>query len=142
MQIQPYLFFDGRCEEAAEFYRQTVGAEVVFMMRFKDSPQPPPADSPAPDPNKIMHMSLRIGETTLMASDGNCTGKPEFNGFSLAVSVKTVTDAERIFNSLAAGGRVQMPLTQTFFAQRFGMLADKFGLGWMIMTEAAQPAAQ
>lgn len=141
MQVEPYLFFDGHCEEAAEFYRQTVGAEIVFMMRFKDSPQPPPADSPAPDPDKVMHMSLRIGETTIMASDGNCTGKPNFNGFSLAISVKTVAEAERIFNSLAAGGQVQMPLTQTFFAQRFGMLADKFGLGWMILAEAAQPAA-
>jgi PhnB protein len=142
MQMQPYLFFEGRCEEAAKFYRNNLGAEVVSMMRFKDSPEPPAANSPTADPNKIMHMALRIGDTTLMASDGNCTGKPDFKGFSLAISAKTVAETERIFNSLAAGGQVRMPLTQTFFSPRFGMLADRFGLGWMILTEAAQPAAK
>jgi PhnB protein len=137
MQVQPYLFFDGRCEEAAEFYKRTVGAEIIAMIRFKESPEPPVGMAPGSE-NKVMHLALKIGDSLLMASDGNNSGATNFHGFSLALSVKTTGEADRLFSALADGGQVRMPLTQTFFSPRFGMLADRFGLGWMIMTEAAQ----
>jgi PhnB protein len=133
MQVQPYLFFDGRCEEAAEFYRRVLGAEVTSLMRFKDSPAPPqPGMVPPGSENKVMHMSFRIGETTILASDGDCHGKPSFQGFSLSLAPSTDAEAERLFAALADGGQVQMPLTKTFFSSRFGMLADRFGVAWMI----------
>jgi PhnB protein len=136
-QVQPYLFFDGRCEEALEFYRRTVGAEVTMLMRFKDSPEPPqPGGCGSGSGEKIMHASFNIGETMLMASDGNCQGKPTFEGFSLSLSVATEAEADRLFAALADGGQVQMPLTKTFFSPRFGMLADRFGVGWMILVAA------
>jgi PhnB protein len=134
MLVQPYLFFDGRCEEAVEFYRSKLGAEVMMMMHFSDSPEPhPPGSVAAGAENKIMHASFRIGETTVMASDGNCTGKPVFQGFSLSLSVADEAQAERYFGLLSEGGKVQMPLTKTFFSQRFGMLADRFGVSWMVI---------
>ena len=134
MQIQPYLFFNGRCEEAAEFYRSALGAEVLMLMRFKDSPEPhPPGMVPPGAEDKIMHMSLRIGAATLMASDGSCVGKPNFEGFSLSIAADDAAQAERLFAALAEGGQVQMPLAKTFFASRFGMVADRFGVGWMIL---------
>lgn len=136
MQLQPYLFFDGRCEEAAEFYKRTLGAEVIAMIRCKDSPEPNPMMAPGSE-NKVMHMSLKIGDTRIMASDGANTGATNFHGFSLALSVKT-QEGERIFNALADGGQVRAPLSKTFFSPKFGMLADKFGLGWMVMAEGAQ----
>ena len=137
MQLQPYLFFDGRCEEAAEFYKRTLGAEVIAMIRFKDSPEPPMMNAPGSE-NKIMHMALKIGDNEIMASDGANTGTTNFHGFSLALSVKTPADVDRIFNALAEGGQVRLPPNKTFFSPRFGMVADRFGLGWMIMAEAAQ----
>jgi PhnB protein len=130
MQVQPYLFFDGRCEEAAEFYRRALGAEVTMLMRFKESPEP--AMAPPNAGEKVMHMSLRIGDTTVLASDGQCGGRPSFQGFSLSLTVPNETEAERMFTSLADGGQVQMPLTKTFFSPRFGMVADRFGVSWMI----------
>ena len=133
MQIQPYLFFDGRCDEAAEFYRSALGAEVTMRMRFKDSPEPPqPGTCPPGSGDKVMHMSLRIGDTTVLASDGRCLGQPSFQGFSLSLTVPNVADAERRFAALADGGKVQMPLTKTFFSPRFGMVADQFGVSWMV----------
>ncbi len=136
--VEPYLFFDGRCEEAIEFYRRALGAEVVMLMRFKDSPEPPqPGCVPLGSENKVMHASLRIGGTTLMASDGRCEGKPSFQGFSLSLSVPTEAEAERRFNALADGGQVQMPLAKTFFSPRFGMVADRFGVMWMILVAHA-----
>ena len=133
MQLQPYLFFDGRCEEAIEFYRQTLGAEVNMMMRFKDSPEPhQPGMLPPGAENKIMHASIRIGESTVMVSDGRCTGKPNFQGFSLTLIAKDEAEAERLFAALGQGGQVQMPLTKTFFSPRFGMVADRFGVSWMV----------
>ena len=139
MQIQPYLFFDGRCEEAIEFYRGTLGAEVTMLMRFKDNPEPPtPPESgdsckPAPGTeDKVMHASFRIGDTTVLASDGRCLGQPSFQGFSLSLTVPTEAEADRLFAALADGGQVQMPLTKTFFSPRFGMTADRFGVSWMI----------
>jgi PhnB protein len=136
MLVQPYLFFDGRCEEAIEFYRKAVGAEPVMMMRYKESPEPPPPGAVAPgSENKIMHASLRIGDTVVMASDGCAQGNPKFEGFSLSVTARTEAEAERVFAALSEGGQVRMPLTKTFFAPRFGMLADRFGVGWMVIVE-------
>jgi PhnB protein len=132
MQVQPYLFFDGRCEEAIAFYRGALGAEVTMLMRFKDSPEPQQCPVPPGAEDKVMHASLRIGETTVMASDGRCEGRPSFQGFSLSLSVPDEAEAERLFGALADGGQVQMPLTRTFFASRFGMVADRFGVSWMI----------
>lgn len=132
MQIEPYLFFDGRCEEAAEFYRSALGAHVMMSMRFKDSPQPhDPSVGPGME-NKIMHMSLKIGSTTILASDGRCAGKPDFQGFALSLTVPTEADAERVFKALGEGRKIQMPMTTTFFSPRFGMLADRFGVSWMV----------
>jgi PhnB protein len=129
--VQPYLFFDGRCDEALEFYRKAIGAEVTALMRFKESPEPNAC--PGASPDKVMHASFRIGETTIMASDGRCTGRPNFQGFSLSITVPTEADADRYFGALADGGQVQMPLAKTFFTSRFGMLTDRFGVGWMIL---------
>jgi PhnB protein len=134
MEIQPYLFFEGRCEEAAEFYRQALGAEVLMMLRHKDSPeQPPPGSVPPGSENKIMHMSLRIGETTLNASDGRCQGEPGFQGFGLSITVADEAEADRVFGALAEGGKVGMPLAKTFFSPRFGMVTDRFGVMWMVL---------
>ena len=130
--IQPYLFFDGRCEEAIEFYRKALGAEVEMLMRFKDSPEPPQPGCTSADPNKVMHATFRIGDTPLMASDGRCEGKPSFQGFSLTLTLPTEAEADRYFAALAEGGQVQMPLTKTFYSPRFGMVADRFGVSWMI----------
>jgi PhnB protein len=133
MQVQPYLFFDGRCEEAVEFYRSALGAEVTMLMRFKDSPEPlEPGMVPPGAGDKVMHVSFRIGETTVLASDGRCEGRPSFQGFSLSLTVPNEAEAERLFASLAEGGQVQMPLTKTFFSSRFGMIADRYGVSWMI----------
>jgi PhnB protein len=130
MQVQPYLFFDGRCEEAIEFYRRVLGAEVTMLLRFKDSPEPAMAPPDAGD--KVMHANLRIGDTTMLASDGRCLGQPNFQGFALSLTVADDAEAERLFASLADGGQVQMPLARTFFSSRFGMVADRFGVAWMI----------
>ena len=134
MQVQPYLFFDGRCEEAIEFYRRVLRAEVTMLMRFKDSPEPhPPGMVPPGSENKIMHASLRIGAATVMASDGQCQGKPSFQGFSLSLDAANEAEAERLFAALSEGGQVQQPLTKTFFSPCFGMVADRFGVGWMVI---------
>src|SRR6266550_197425 len=125
--VQPYLFFNGKCEEAVEFYRKALGAEVEMMMRFKESPEPPPPDKVPPGfENKIMHASFRVGGTTLMASDGCSTEEPNFEGFSLSLSVATEAEADRAFAALASGGKVTMPLSKTFWSPRFGMLEDRF----------------
>ncbi|MGH7875955.1 MAG: VOC family protein [Candidatus Binatia bacterium] len=134
MQVQPYLMFDGRCDEAIEFYKSALGAEVTMLMRFKDSPEPqPPGMLPPGAENKVMHSSLRIGESTLMASDGECRGQANFQGFSLTLPASNDAEAERLFAALSDGGKVCMPLTKTFFASRFGMVADRFGVSWMII---------
>lgn len=136
--IQPYLFFNGRCEEAVEFYRKALGAEVEMMMRFKESPEPPPPDKVPPGfGNKIMHTSFRVGSTVLMASDGCSTDPSRFQGFSLALSVATEAEADRVFAALADGGKVTIPLDRTFWSARFGMLEDRFGVGWSIMVTPA-----
>lgn len=134
MLLEPYLFFDGRCEEALTFYRGTLGAEVKMLMRFKDSPEPPqPGMIPPGSGDKVMHAAVRIGETTVMASDGRCQGQPNFQGFSLALTVKTEAEAERVFGALADGGQISAPLAKTFFSPRFGMVKDRFGVNWMVL---------
>ena len=131
--IEPYLFFNGRCEEAIEFYRKALGAEVETIMRYKESPEPPPPGMVPPGfENKIMHASLTIGQTTMMASDGSSADKPSFEGFSLGLQVSNEAQASRAFDALADGGKIKMPLTKTFWSPLFGMLEDRFGIGWMI----------
>lgn len=133
MNVEVYLFFNGRCEEALEFYKKALGAEVTMLMRFKDSPEPPqPGMVPPGAENKIMHVSFRVGDVTVMASDGRCTGQNNFEGFSLSLTVPNEAEADRKFAALAEGGQVQMPLTKTFWSPRFGMVTDRFGVGWMI----------
>jgi PhnB protein len=131
MEVQPYLFFNGRCDEAIDFYKTALSAEVAMLMRWKDSPD---KSMCTPDnENKVMHSSIRIGETTIMASDGRNTSHPNFQGFALSLNAKDEADAERLFNALADGGKVTMALTKTFFSPRFGMVADKFGVNWMVI---------
>jgi PhnB protein len=140
MQVQCYLLFNGRCEEAIEFYKKALGAKVEMMMRFKEAPSDHQC-APGSE-NKIMHSCMRIGDTAVMASDGMEQGKPEFKGFSLTLNAKDEAEADRLFGALADGGQVQMPLGETFFSPRFGVLADKFGVGWMVVVERpAQKAA-
>ena len=135
MQVQPYLFFDGRTEEAIEFYKKVLGAKVEMLMRFKDNPDKDsqPGCNPQGAEDKVMHSSFRIGDTLIMASDGNCGGKASFQGFSLSVEAKNPADAERLFAKLSEGGQVQMPLGKTFFSPAFGILADRFGVSWMVI---------
>jgi PhnB protein len=131
MQLQPYLQFDGRCEEAIEFYKKTLGAEVAMLMRWKDSPDPSMSMPGGAD--KIMHGSIRIGESTVMMSDGRNTGHPEFKGFSLSLIAKTDAEAKKLYEALGDGGQVQMQLSKTFFSSSFGMVADQFGVSWMVV---------
>jgi len=126
MQIQPYLFFDGSCEEALEFYRKALDARLEMLMRYKDSPEP--GNGKPPPGDKVMHACIKIGESSVMASDGYATGKPSFAGFSLAVTAHDDAQAKRFFGALADGGKVTQPLIETFFASSFGMVTDKFGI--------------
>ena len=133
MQLHAHLFFDGRCEEAIEFYRKAIGAEVTMLMRFKDCPEPQqPGMLPPGAENKVMHARINVGGTPILLSDGHCQGKPSFEGFSLSLTVPDEATAERLFNALADGGQVRMPLGKTFFSPKFGMVADRFGVGWMV----------
>lgn len=137
--VQPYLMFGGRCEEAIHFYQQAVGAKVVMIMHFNESPQPLPEGVLAPGfEKKVMHSSFHIGSTLIMASDG-CNSDTSFQGFSLALSVATTEEADRAFAALAEGGKVTMPLSKTFWSPRYGMLVDKFGVSWMVSVAAPPP---
>ncbi len=139
MLVQPYLFFDGRCDEALAFYKRALGAEVTMLMRFKDAPPGPQDPDCAPPPatsaEKVMHACVQIGTQKIMASDGHCAGKPSFQGFSLSITVKNEAEAKRLFGALGEGGQVQMPLGKTFFSPAFGMVADRFGVSWMVVVE-------
>ncbi len=137
MQVQSYLSFGGRCDEAIDFYKKALGAEVEMMMRFKDHPEPKPPQIGREMDDKIMHAQFKVGDTVVMATDGNCKGDEGFKGFSLALSVETPADAEKRFKALSDGGNVQMPLMQTFFSPCFGMVSDKFGVTWMVMATPA-----
>lgn len=136
MPVQPYVFFDGRCDEAIEFYKKALGAEVVMLMRYKDSPEPQHPGMPPGSENKIMHGNLTIAGSTVLVADGMCGGKPKFEGFSLSLTLTSEADAERFFAGLTEGGQVQVPLTRTFFSPRFGMCTDKFGVAWMVYVTA------
>lgn len=137
MEVQVYLFFNGRCAEALEFYKKAIGAEVLTLMRFKDSPEPPqPGMIPPGSEDKIMHASVRIGNSIVMASDGRCEGQSGFQGFALSLSLANEAETNRVFAALAEGGQVQMPLAKTFWSPRFGMLSDRFGVGWMVSVAA------
>jgi PhnB protein len=131
MQVQPYIFFDGRCDEALDFYKTAVGAKVDMLMRFKEAPDQSMVTPGSKE--KVMHAAVHLGDTQVLMSDGHCQGKANFQGFSLAVSVKDETEADKTFTALADGGQVTMPLAKTFFSPRFGMLTDKFGVGWMVL---------
>jgi len=131
MKVQPYVFFEGKCDEALEFYKRALGAKVTALMRWKEAPDQSMV-TPGHE-NKVMHSEIQIGETTILASDGRSTGKPSFQGFSLTITAPSDTEAKRIFNALADGGQVQMPLEKSFFASSFGIAADKFGVGWMVI---------
>ena len=138
MAVTPYLFLDGRCEEAIEFYKKNLGAQVGMMMRFKEAP----ADHKAPPgtENKIMHASITINGAPIMLSDGMAkSNKPEFKGFSLSLDARDPSEGKRMFEALSQGGQVQQPLEETFFAKSFGMVADKFGVGWMIIAGPKNP---
>ena len=142
MQVQAYLFFEGRCEEAIAFYQQVLGAKVEMLMRFSESPDPVPAGMIAPGAeNKVMHAALRIGDSLVMASDGGCMQPAQFQGFFLSLSVPSEAEADRIFAALADGGEIRMPIGKTFFSPRFGMVADRFGVPWMVVAQADTPSA-
>jgi PhnB protein len=131
MQVQPYLDFNGRCDEALAFYQKALGAKVGMLMRFKDAPDKSMI-TPGSE-NKVMHAQFQVGDTTVMASDGRCSGSANFQGIMLSISADSEAAADKLFAGLADGGKVQMPLTKTFFSPRFGMVADKFGVGWMVI---------
>ena len=137
MNVEPYLFFEGRTEEALDFYKQKLGAKVEAMMRYKDNPDP--QYNPPNSANKVMHALFRIGDTKVMASDGNCAGKPSFQGFALTINAANPAEAKQRFDALADGGPVQMPLNETFFATSFGMVADRFGMSWMVIAGPKNP---
>ena len=138
-KIEPYIFFEGRGEEAIEFYKQALGAQVEMIMRYGESPEPPPPDIVKPgSENKIMHSSILVDGQRIMISDGGCSGQSKIGGFSISLSVSSEADAKRYFDGLAQGGQVHMPLGKTFFSPCFGMVQDKFGVGWMIMAEPQQ----
>ena len=139
MQLQPYLFFEGRCEEALDFYRQALGAEVTMLLRYKDSPQP--ENNPPGLAAKVMHANLRIGDAVFMASDGMCREPASFTGFALSLTPASVAEAERFFAALSAEGEVRMPLAKTFWSPCFGMVADRFGVLWMVGV-MAEPTGQ
>ncbi|MFV0549049.1 MAG: VOC family protein [Limnobaculum xujianqingii] len=136
MEVQPYLFFAGNCEEALQFYQRSIGARITLIMRYSESPDA--LLTPVPDEwkDKIMHANVNVGHTQFMASDGQCDRMhPEFNGFSLSLKADSKTDAERLFKSLSSGGKVNLPFQRTFWSSGFGMLTDRYGVGWMIMSE-------
>jgi PhnB protein len=136
MKVDPYLNFEGRCEEALEFYKKAVGAKVEMMMRCKEAPDPGKIKPGLED--KILHSSFKVGDSTIMATDGYNQNKTNFEGISLALSAKNETEAKRLFDALADGGQVKMQLTKTFFSPAFGMLADKFGVPWMVLARDTQ----
>ena len=138
MKVEPYLMFEGRTEEALQFYQQKLGAKVEAIIRFKENPEP--KYNPPNSDEKVMHSLFRIGDAQIMASDGNCTGKPGFQGFALTLNAANAAEAKQRFNALAEGGKVQMPLNETFFAKSFGMVADRFGVNWMVLAEPKKPA--
>lgn len=141
MPVTPYLMFEGRCEEAIEFYKSAVGAEVQMLMRNSESPTPPaPGVLPSGTDHKILHATIRINDSLLHASDGHCQGNPTFQGFTLSYTIDDASKAEKAFAALSNGGQVQMPLSPTFFSPSFGMLTDRFGVSWMVYVPRPMPS--
>lgn len=138
MPIEPYLFFEGRCDEALAFYQRALGAKVEMLMRYRENPEP--ATNPHGSADKVMHASFRVGDAVMMASDGRCTGKPSFQGFGLSLPAKDEAEGRRFFAALAEGGQVQMPMAKTFFSPAFGMVTDKFGVLWMVTVGGKEAA--
>ena len=139
MNVQPYLFFEGRADEALAFYTKALDTKVDMVMRNREAPEPPPPGMlPPGSENKVMHASFKVGDTDVMLSDGRCSGKPNFAGFSLSITAPDEAAARRMFSTLAEGGTVTMPIDKTFWSPCFGMLTDRFGLGWMVTVD--QPA--
>lgn len=142
-KIEPYLFFEGRCEEAIAFYREALDAEVQMVMRYEDSPEPPEEGClPAGSENKIMHSALTIGGALVMMSDGQCSGEATFKGINLSLTVPDEATVDRYFDALAEGGTVHMPPGETFWSKRFCMVQDRFGVGWMIGLPGEEPPGQ
>ena len=135
MNVQPYVYFDGKCEEALDFYKGAIGAKVDMMMRFKEAPPEQQAQMSPGSKDKVMHAAFKVGDTQILASDGQCGGKPNFQGFSLTINAANDAEADKLFAALGKGGKVTMPMSETFFASRFGMVADKFGVNWMVLAE-------
>ena len=136
MRVEPYLNFDGRCEEAIEFYKSAVGAKVQMLMRFKDSPEQPKEGCGGTAPgaeNKVMHASVTIGTSNIGCTDGQAQGKEKFAGISLSLAAANDAEAQKVFAALGVGGNVIMPLTKTFFSSNFGMVQDRFGVHWMVL---------
>ena len=141
MNVQPYLFFEGRCEEALDFYTRALGTKVDMLMRMHEAPEPPPPGMMPPGTeNKVMHASFHVGDTEVMVSDGRCSGQPKFDGFSLSITAADEADARRKFDAMATGGEITMPLGKTFWSPCFGMLKDRFGVGWMITVAPEESA--
>ncbi|HZZ71962.1 MAG TPA: VOC family protein [Pirellulales bacterium] len=137
MLVQTYLFFEGQCEEALEFYQQALGAKVEMLMRYGDAPDPVPADQiPPGSEQKILHVSFRVGESVVMASDGHCSGQAKFGGFAVSLQTRDAAEAQRLFQGLSDGGKISMPIGKTFFSPCFGMVVDRFGITWMVNTVA------
>ena len=134
MKVEPYLFFGGRCDEALDFYKKALRTEVIALMRFKEGPDQ--SRLPPGWGEKVMHAAFKVGDTTVMASDGHQEGKLDFQGFGLTIQVTTEPEAERLFAALSEGGQVRQPLTKTFFSPKFGMVADRFGVLWMVIVSA------
>lgn len=134
MRVEPYLYFNGRCEEALEFYRNAIGATTRVVSRFKDNPA---LAAPAGSEDSILHAELKIGDSTILASDGQGTGPFEFRGFSLSITASTEAEAEKLFANLSNEGSIQVPLSATPFASRFGMLRDRYGVHWIVLSPAA-----
>ncbi|HEY2762128.1 MAG TPA: VOC family protein [Pirellulales bacterium] len=132
--VQPYVFFDGKCEEAIKFYSSALGAQTQSLMRYKDCPDPKGREGCGPgNENKVMHANIKIRDTEVLMADGHCGGNPKFEGFGLALQAKDNGDAEKLFAALSDGGKPLMPMSETFFAHRFGMVTDKFGVMWMVL---------
>lgn len=138
MKVEPYLSFEGRCDEAIEFYKSALGAKVEMLMRFKDMPESPQSGKSPPEMlDKVLHSSLRIGDSVVMATDGGkCSEKKgHFAGTTLSLTVPDDAEARRRFSALAENGTVTMPLGKTFFSSLFGTVTDRFGVPWIVIVQ-------
>ncbi len=133
MELSPYLMFDGRCEAAFRFYEQCLGAKVIMMMTYDEAPAG--ADIAPNTSKKVMHARLAVGDRVLMGSDAPADRFRPMQGFSITLSIAEPAEAERVFDALAKNGKINMPMAETFWAKRFGMVVDQFGTPWMVNCE-------